>query len=480
MARSGTARGQQDFGVIGMAVMGQNLALNVESKGFTVAVYNRTGARTEEFTAGPAKRKSIVGTFDLADFAAALKRPRRILLMVKAGDPVDAMLAQLTPHLEPGDIVIDGGNSYYKDTARRQGQVEALGLKFIGSGISGGEYGALHGPCIMPGGPKDAYDAVEPILTTIAAQTEDGPCVTYIGPGGAGHYVKMVHNGIEYGIMACIAETYDIMNRVLNLRAPQIGRIVGRWNEAELGGYLMEITEVCLGYRDEETNEPLVDLILDKAGQKGTGKWTSQDAFDVGVPIPTIDCAVVDRVLSAFKEERERASDVLPGPAERPTVDRDALVEDLRAALYASVITSYAQGMTLLRWASKEYGFDLNLAEIARIWKGGCIIRAKLLEPIKQAFADDPDLVNLMVAPPFSGILTEAQVGWRRAVITAVRAGVPCLALGASLAYFDSYHSARLPANLIQAQRDCFGAHTYERIDKEGSFHTQWEEKGTL
>ncbi len=477
MARSEKARAQQDFGVIGMAVMGQNLALNVESKGFTVAVYNRTGARTEEFIAGPAKRKNVVGTYEIPELVAALRRPRRILLMVKAGDPVDAMLEQLELHLEPGDIVIDGGNSYYKDTIRRQGELESMGLRYLGSGISGGEHGALHGPCIMPGGPKDAYDAVEPILTKIAAQTEDGACVAYIGPGGAGHYVKMVHNGIEYGIMACIAETYDIMTRVLDLKAPEVGRVMGRWNQAELGSYLMEITEVCLGYVDKETKKPLVDLILDKAGQKGTGKWTSQDAFDVGVPIPTIDCAVIDRVLSAFKEEREKASDVLPGPAGRPTVDRDALLEDLRAALYASVITSYAQGMTLLRWASKENGFQLNLAEIARIWKGGCIIRSKLLDPIKQAFADDPDLVNLMVAAPFAGILTEAQVGWRRAVTTAVQAGVPCLALGASLAYFDSYHSARLPANLIQAQRDYFGAHTYERIDKEGSFHTQWEGK---
>jgi len=469
------AQGTQDFGVIGMAVMGQNLALNVESKGFTVAVYNRTGARTEEFIAGPAQGKNVVGTYGIPEFVASLKRPRRILLMVKAGDPVDAMLEQLKPHLEPGDILLDGGNSYYKDTIRRQGELEADGVHYIGSGISGGEHGALHGPCIMPGGPKEAYDAVEPILSKVAAQTEDGACVTYIGPGGAGHYVKMVHNGIEYGIMACIVETYDIMKRVLAMRSPQIGRVMGEWNRGELGGYLMEITEVCLGYIDEETKKPLVDLILDKAGQKGTGKWTSQDAFDVGVPIPTIDMAVVDRVLSAFREERERASDVLPGPADRPTVERDTLIGDLRAALYASVITCYAQGMTLLRWASKEHDFDLNLADIARIWKGGCIIRAKLLDPIKEAFTKEPDLVNLMVAEPFARILTEAQVGWRRAVVTAVQAGVPCLALGASLGYFDAYHSARLPANLIQAQRDYFGAHTYQRTDKEGSFHTEWE-----
>ena len=475
MANAATSKGAQDFGVIGMAVMGQNLALNVAGKGFTVAVYNRTGARTEEFLAGAAKGTSVVGALEIPEFVAALKKPRRMLIMVKAGEPVDAMLGQLRPHLQEGDVVIDGGNSYYKDTIRRQGELEPDGIHFIGSGISGGEYGALHGPCIMPGGPREAYDAVEPILTKMAASTEDGPCVTYIGPGGAGHYVKMVHNGIEYGIMAAISETYDILSRVLGLSAPEIGRIVGEWNEGDLGGYLMEITETVLKYIDPETKKPLVDLILDRAGQKGTGKWTSQDAFDVGVPIPTIDTAVIDRVLSAFKDERERASEVLGGPERRPTVDRTALIDDLEAALFGSMIAAYAQGMTLLRWASQEYDFALKLSEVARIWKGGCIIRARLLDPIRKAYAADPDLVNLMVASHVAGVLAESQAGWRRAVTTAVQAGVPCLVLGASLAYFDAYRSRRLPANLIQAQRDYFGAHTYERIDKEGSFHTEWQ-----
>ena len=470
------AQGTQDFGIVGMAVMGQNLALNVESKGFSVAVYNRTAARTREFLEGPAQGRNILGTYEVAEFVAALREPRRMLLMVKAGEPVDSMLAQLKPHLKPGDIVIDGGNSFYRDTIRRQGELEPLGVHFIGTGISGGEAGALHGPCIMPGGPREAYDAVEPILTRIAAQTEDGPCVAYIGPGGAGHYVKMVHNGIEYGVMAAIAETYDIMSRILGLTGPAVGRVFGEWQEGPLGSYLLEITEAVLCHIDPETGQPLVDLILDRAGQKGTGKWTSQDAFDVGVPIPTIDCAVIDRILSAFKEERVAAAEVLSGPAQRPAVEQEALLGDLHDTLYGSVITAYAQGLTLLRWASREYGFELDLAEVARIWKGGCIIRAKLLDPIKEAFAAEPDGVNLMVAPFFREVLAEVQVGWRRAVVAAVQAGVPALVLGASLAYYDAYRSERLPANLIQAQRDYFGAHTYQRVDREGAFHTQWAE----
>jgi len=475
MPRSKQAKASQDFGVLGMAVMGQNLALNVESKGFSVAVFNRTTERTEEFLKGPAKGKNVFGALDISELVAALKRPRRILMMVKAGDAVDQVIEELKPHLEEGDVLIDGGNSYYKDTARRQEQASREGLHYIGTGVSGGEYGALHGPSIMPGGPKEAYDIVAPILTKIAAQTDDGPCVTYVGPGGAGHYVKMVHNGIEYGIMSCIAETYDIMTRVLGMKAPEIGRVMSQWNQAELGGYLMEITVTCLGYIDEKGKKPLVDLILDKAGQKGTGKWTSQDAFDVGVPIPTIDMAVIARVLSAFKDERLQANEILVGPAERPAVERDTFLEDLQAALYGSMIAAYAQGMTLLRWASRDHDFGLDLSEIARIWKGGCIIRSKLLDPIKQAYAGEPDLANLMISPFFQGALGNAQLRWRRAVATAVQAGVPCLALGASLGYYDAYRSARLPANLIQAQRDYFGAHTYERVDTEGTFHTEWQ-----
>jgi 6-phosphogluconate dehydrogenase len=327
----------------------------------------------------------------------------------------------------------------------------------------------------MPGGPRQAYDEVEPILARIAAQTGDGPCVAYMGPGGAGHYVKMVHNGIEYGVMACIAEVYDLLARLLGISAPEIGRTFGEWNRGQLGSYLLEITEAVLGYVDPETRQPLVDLILDQAGQKGTGKWASQDAFDVGVPIPTIDAAVTQRILSAFKKERVAAGELLHGPAEQPTVERDTFVGDLRDALLGSVVTIYAQGMTLLRWASEEYKFDLSLAEIARIWKGGCIIRAKLLDPIKEAFTDSPGLMNLMVAPYFRDLLAKVQVGWRRALATAIEAGVPAMALGVSLAYFDSYRSAHVPANLTQAQRDYFGAHTYQRLDREGTFHTQWE-----
>jgi len=466
----------QDFGVVGMAVMGQNLALNVESKGFSVAVFNRTTSKMAAFVAERCQGKNVVGATTPAEMVAALARPRKLMLMVKAGAAVDAMIDQFRPLLEEGDILIDGGNSYFKDTERRLSDLEKDGLLYIGTGVSGGEEGALLGPSIMPGGHREAYDAVGPILTKIAAQVEDGPCCVYIGPRGAGHYVKMVHNGIEYGIMQLIAETYDLMARGLGMPAVEIGDRFAEWNDAELNGYLCEIAAIVLRTVDGETGTPVVDLILDKAGQKGTGKWTSQDALDVGVPTPTINAAVEARILSAFKDERVAAAEVLTGPS--PTFDGDkaALIADLRKALHASVITSYAQGLALLTHASADYDYDLNLAEIAQIWKGGCIIRARMLEAIKQAYLARPDLPNLMVNDDFAGILNGAAKAWRRVVQAGVALGIPVLAFSASLAYFDSYRTARLPANMIQGLRDLFGAHTYERTDKEGTFHTQWYE----
>ncbi len=470
---------KQDVGLIGLAVMGENLSLNIESRGFSVAVYNRTGSKTENFMRGSARNKNIAGTYSIEEFVNALERPRRIILLVKAGEAVDAMIDQLRPHLEPGDIVMDGGNSFFKDTERRGKALGEAGLQYIGSGISGGEYGALHGPSIMPGGPEEAYRRMEPILTRIAAQVDDGPCCTHIGPGGAGHYVKMVHNGIEYGDMQLIAEAYDILSRVLQKDAPQISRIFGKWNAGDLSSYLMEISTEILRVKDRQTRRPLVDMILDEARQKGTGKWTSQNALDLGAPTHTINAAVESRIISAIKLERLEASKVLKGPAPERIRGKTKLVESIRQALYAAKIISYAQGMALLRMASKEYEFNLNLAEIARIWKGGCIIRAKLLDSIKSAFATNPDLTNLLMDAHFGGIVMECQAGLRHAIQVAVASGVPCLALSASLAYYDAYRSERLPANLTQAQRDYFGAHTYRRLDREGSFHTQWEKRGT-
>jgi 6-phosphogluconate dehydrogenase len=465
---------QQHFGLIGMDVMGQSLALNVASKGFSVAVFNRTGEKTKKFIEERCQGKTIVGTYELKDFAAALERPRRILLMVKAGEPVDSFISMLKPLLEKGDVIIDGGNSFYKDTQRRCDDLEKAGLYFIGTGVSGGEYGALVGPSIMPGGARPAYDRVESIFLRIAAKTEDGPCCAYMGPGGAGHYVKMVHNGIEYGIMQLLAETYDFMSQALKMKAPEMKEVFAKWNEGEHGGYLVEITRDVLGVTDEETKKPLVDLILDTAGQKGTGKWTTQDSLDVGYPIPTIDAALEARIVSAYKKERVQAAKVLKGPRRAFVRDRTGLVAALGDALLGSMITSYAQGMGMLRAASAEYNYSLDLPEIARVWKGGCIIRAKLLNPIRQAYLDKADLVNLMLAPYFAQKLASLQDNWRLAVGTAVRLGIPCLAMGASLAYYDSYRRARLPANLTQAQRDYFGAHTYQRTDKEGTFHTDW------
>ena len=462
-----------DIGLIGLAVMGQNLVLNMERHGFCVAVYNRTRETMHEFLAAhPGKR--LTGCDTLEDLVAALARPRRIMLLVKAGAAVDAVIAQLRPLLEPGDILIDGGNSFFKDTERRSQELEAVGIRYLGTGVSGGEEGALWGPSIMPGGSREAWELVRPILEAVAARVNGEPCVAYMGPRGAGHFVKMVHNGIEYGDMQLIAEAYDILHRGLGLCAGQMQPIFSAWNEGELSSYLIEITGTILERIDEETGRPLVDLVLDEAEQKGTGKWTSQEALDLGVPTPTINAAVEARILSAYKEERVAASQVIPGPGAGFSGDRGALLVALRDGLYAAKVCAYAQGMALLRAASAAYGYGLDLAEIARIWRGGCIIRARLLEDIRAAYARNPELANLLVDAGLGGAVAGRQASLRTTVQMAASLGVPVPAFSASLAYFDGYRSARLPANLTQAQRDYFGAHTYRRIDRDGVFHTEW------
>jgi len=470
-----THAGLCDFGLIGLAVMGQNLVLNVERNGFSVAVYNRTAARTEEFMAGPAQGKNIRPSYTLEEFVGSLKRPRKIMIMVKAGAPVDGVIEQLKLLLDPGDLLIDGGNSFFGDTERRAEDLEAAGILYLGSGVSGGEYGALWGPSIMPGGQSDAWKMLQPVLTAVSAKVDGEPCVAYIGPRGAGHYVKMVHNGIEYGDMQLIAESYDILHRAGGLSAAELHEVFAEWNRGELESYLIEITADILAKLDEETGQPLVDAILDEAKQKGTGKWTSQSALDLGAPTPTINAAVESRIISAYKDERVAASKVLSGPEVRYDGDNQSLIADVRAALYAAKICSYAQGFALLRAASEEYDYGLDLGEIARIWRGGCIIRAGFLNDIRAAFQKDPELPNLLLAPYFKEAVEMRQGALRRVIQTAVRLGIPCLAFSASLAYYDAYRTARLPANLTQAQRDYFGAHTYRRLDKEGSFHTEWQ-----
>jgi 6-phosphogluconate dehydrogenase len=466
---------KKKIGLIGMAVMGQNLALNVERNGFSVAVYNRTAARTEEFMAGPAKEKNIRAAYTVEELANALERPRKIMLMVKAGAPVDATIAQLIPHLEPGDLIIDGGNSFFGDTERRAEELAEASINYIGTGVSGGEYGALWGPSIMPGGQPEAWEMVKPIFTAIAARVNGDPCVTYIGPRGSGHYVKMVHNGIEYGDMQLIAESYDILKRIGGLSAAELHQVFAEWNQGELKSYLIEITADIFAKMDDETGQPLVEVILDEAKQKGTGKWTSQSALDLGAPTPTINAAVESRIVSAYKDERVAASQVLSGPQIKFGGDRNALVRDLRDALYAAKICSYAQGFALLRAASEEYDYNLSYGEIAGIWRGGCIIRAAFLDDIRATFERDPGLSNLLMDAEFGQAVQQRQSAMRRIIQTAVTNGVPCLAFSSALAYFDAYRTARLPANLTQAQRDYFGAHTYRRIDKGGSFHTEWQ-----
>ncbi|SFD50044.1 6-phosphogluconate dehydrogenase [Paenibacillus catalpae] len=465
---------KNQIGVAGLAVMGKNLALNIESKGFTVALYNRSPEKTKELLA-EAPGKNFVGTYSIEEFVQSLEVPRKILIMVKAGTPTDDTINQLVPHLSPGDIIIDGGNAHFPDTQRRNQQLEAQGIRFIGAGVSGGEEGALKGPSIMPGGQRDAYDLVEPILTAISAKVNGDPCSTYIGEGGAGHYVKMVHNGIEYGDMQLIGEAYHLLRDVLNVDADELHSIFKSWNEGELDSYLIEITSDIFSKKDPVTGKPMVDVILDSAGQKGTGKWTSESALDLGVPLSIITESVFARFISAMKEERLAASKKLSGPAsQKYEGERDEFIEAVRQALYASKIASYAQGFAQMKVASEHFGWNLNYGNIAMIFRGGCIIRAGFLQNIKDAYDSNPALNNLFLDEYFGGIIEKYQEAWRKVVAIAVTRGIPVPAFSSALAYYDSYRTANLPANLLQAQRDYFGAHTFERVDQGGSFHFQW------
>ena len=469
-----------DIGLIGLAVMGENLVLNMESKGFTVAVYNRTVAKVDAFIAGRGAGKNFIGAHSIEEFCASLERPRKVMMLVKAGDAVDSFIDQVIPYLEEGDIIIDGGNSHFPDTIRRTEYVESKGLLYIGTGVSGGEEGALLGPSIMPGGSAAAWDAVKPIFQKICAQTDAGePCCEWVGADGAGHFVKMVHNGIEYGDMQMICETYQMMKEGLGLSNEEMHAVLKDWNEGELDSYLIEITRDILGYKTDD-GEAVIDQILDTAGQKGTGKWTAVSALDLGQPLTLIGEAVFARCLSALKEERVEASKVLSGPETKFDGDKGALIDDLKQALYASKIVSYAQGYQLMREAAKEYNWKLNNGGIALMWRGGCIIRSVFLGKIKEAFDTNPDLVNLLLDPFFKDAVENAQAAWRRVIMKSVELGIPMPAIGAALTYYDGYRAARLPANLLQAQRDYFGAHTYERLDKPRGefFHTNWTGRG--
>ncbi len=469
-----------DIGVVGLAVMGENLILNMESKGFTVAAFNRTVSRVDDFLAGRAKGKNILGMHSIEEFCSVLTRPRKVMLMVKAGPVVDAFIEQIVPHLEPGDIIIDGGNSHFPDSTRRTAELREKGVHFIGTGVSGGEEGALRGPSIMPGGEPAAWEYVKPIFQSICAKTESGePCCDWVGPEGAGHFVKMVHNGIEYGDMQLICEAYHFMKSGLGISLEEMQAIFARWNKGVLDSYLIEITADLMGYRNEQ-GEPEVEMILDAAGQKGTGKWTVCSALDVGQPLTLIGEAVFARCISALKDERSNAAKTLKGPATEFTGDKGKFVDDLEQALYAAKIVSYAQGYQLMRAVANENNWELNYGGIALMWRGGCIIRSAFLDKIKAAFDRYGRLVNLMLDPFFSDALNKAQASWRRVVSASIECGIPVPAISSALAYFDSYRTERLPANLLQAQRDYFGAHSYERVNKQRGefFHTNWTGRG--
>ena len=471
---------KSDIGLIGLAVMGENLVMNMESHGFTVSVYNRTTEKVKNFVEGRAKGKNIVGTYSLEELVASLEKPRKVMMMIKAGSAVDATIESLIPLLEEGDIIIDGGNSHFPDTARRTAYVESKGLLYIGTGVSGGEEGALKGPSMMPGGSPAAWESVKPIFQAICAKVEDGsPCCDWVGENGAGHFVKMVHNGIEYGDMQLICEAYQLMRDYLGLNADEMHEIFTEYNKGELDSYLIEITRDILGYKDTD-GSAIVEKILDTAGQKGTGKWTGIAALDEGVPLTLIGEAVFSRCLSAIKEERVEASKVLTGPTPKFEGDKAQFIADIKDALFAAKIVSYAQGYTLMRAAAKTYGWNLNYGGIALMWRGGCIIRSVFLGKIKEAFDNNPALTNLLLDPYFKGVMDKAQAGWRRVCAAAIANGIPAPAMTTALSYYDGYRCERLPANLLQAQRDYFGAHTYERVDAPRGqfFHTNWTGEG--
>ena len=472
---------EQDIGLIGLAVMGENLILNMESHGYSVAVYNRTVQKVDDFVNGRAKGKNIKGYHTLEEFIQGLKKPRKVMLMVKAGKPVDEFIEHIIPLLDKGDIIIDGGNSHFPDTIRRTKYLEEKDLLYIGTGVSGGEEGALKGPSIMPGGSPAAWPHVDSIFKDIAAKVEDGsPCCEWVGSDGAGHFVKMVHNGIEYGDMQMIAEAYWIMKNALGMTTDEMQDVFTEWNKGELDSYLIEITSEIMGKKDDETGKPMLDVILDTAGQKGTGRWTSFEALNLGVPAPTVIEAVLARAMSAIKEERVAASKKLNGPQEHFSGDKKEFIEMIRKALFASKICSYAQGFQLMRAAAEEYHWDLKFGEIALMWRGGCIIRAQFLSKIKVAFDNNPKLENLLLDDYFKSVIESHQKAWRKVIATAVQMGIPVPAFSSALAYYDGYRSERVPANLLQAQRDYFGAHTYERVDKPRGqfFHTNWTGRG--